>query len=684
MKNLTEKKKLGLYVSGTLILVSAIIVVSSLGVINEAGGCGGGIQEGAEKGDSENDMDNTQESTKGLNIVARETIGGDIINQPDEFCKNVINYEDVVNYNDLNLAISKNYSINKKETIYSKIRKVATAPNSENSHPLPLLSSWNTSTFWNYDLDTAGFSPDFQMDLIDGKIDDKNHYILPFFAIPTPNQYADTGYAEPIQQKKYFDYTGNNSKSAIKRAAQNKLPLIFIGTQWEQQLSFDPYYQNLREEDNPIAISLDGELMTFTTPWGERNILSPFGSARQANLWHEVGYNWGSGEVMKYLQELYPDPPLVIFISNNEQPKLRWVDVENEKRYVAKYGTEMDDNFKRMVVAKGWNVRYCNLLKGFRDGLASQRWKKNARFIAYGANESGAGGRYDEWKEWSLYVDDFYEPSQNNYKYSQNGSIIDPHPLYWQGTSASLYMGRPGRLYSFSTMDNVLAGPLFWAFNWHFMKEEALRLNRNFWWELSTWDDDAIKDNVISSARYGGFVQFAMWLVRPRNVNEFRVSNEPRTRVFAYFEPLMNNVDRVHNNETLKKFWQNSKIVLNPDFTHPYTHDWPEEYKGINRDFLLATNIDPQDQNPSQPGVQWTDIATTFNVMCLARTRERSPKREWLVYCYAPGGYLTSIEVTIPQYKKVILKGITEGGTFYLVKERNKSISLVERIENKK
>ena len=51
-----------------------------------------------------------------------------------------------------------------------------------------------------------------------------------------------------------------------------------------------------------------------------------------------VGRVWTDNLFLKKIQEWYPDPPLVLFISNNEHSKLQWSEVEMSKRYLDTYG----------------------------------------------------------------------------------------------------------------------------------------------------------------------------------------------------------------------------------------------------------------------------------------------------------------------------------------------------------
>jgi hypothetical protein len=94
------------------------------------------------------------------------------------------------------------------------------------------------------------------------------------------------------------------------------------------------------------------------------------------------------------LQEWYPEPPRVIFLSNNEHGKLHWSQAETAKRYLDRYGKGKDGNFKRKTVADGFVERYRVLQEGMREGLTNPAWKKNAVFIAYGDYGPAHFGRW--------------------------------------------------------------------------------------------------------------------------------------------------------------------------------------------------------------------------------------------------------------------------------------------------
>ena len=66
-----------------------------------------------------------------------------------------------------------------------------------------------------------------------------------------------------------------------------------------------------------------------------------------------------------------------------------------------------------------------------------------------------------------------------------------------------------------------------------------------------------------TTARYEGLVQFGMWLLRPRVVREFRGWLETVEYAGAYFDAILDAVDRVYANAVLRKFWRRGDLVPN-------------------------------------------------------------------------------------------------------------------------
>src|SRR5262245_37487258 len=303
---------------------------------------------------------------------------------------------------------------------------------SVSKHPLPLAAHWNLGQ------SSDGFSPAYQMKMIG-----QGHFLLPWFLMPEIN-------ADPVDPRWVSYYEG-----PIKRAAQLKLPISLVGTQWERLLSEENVYLKLPAEKNPNVVTADAQIKPEVSPFGP------------AAAWREVGTRWGSSGLIRKLQEWYPNPPLVIFVSNNEHAKLPWIRAEEDFRFKKLFGSGRSDDFKRKVVADGWIERYRSLQRGIRESLVSKAWRENAIFIAYDAFGPSHFARWPGWMEHSLY----------------SSGRINPWALAWDGASPSFYT------FNWSGItDYTVYSPQIEAMNWVFMQAETQKLNPKFWFEISTWD----------------------------------------------------------------------------------------------------------------------------------------------------------------------------------------------------
>lgn len=496
-------------------------------------------------------------------------------------------------------------------------------PSGRAPRPLPLAGHWNLGE------EKGGYTPEYQMKLIE-----QGHHLLPWFLMP--NVYA---HPEDPRWLTYYE-------AAIKRAARLQLPISLVSTQWEAVLSNQDEYLKLPWAQNPNTVTVEGQV---------RREVSPFGAVAP---WRAAGKSWGGGMMMRKLQEWYPNPPLVLFISNNEHARLEWIKAEEDRRYVEQYGRRRDAAFKRKVVGDGWIERYRALQQGITEGLVQPAWKERAIYLAYDAFGPAHFARWPGWIEYSLYI-----PRRSS-----------PWPLAWDGASPSFY------LFNWSAItDFTVYSPQVESMNWVMMLEEAYRLNPDYWFELSTWDghepelaNDKRKfyqriGQPYTPERYGGMIQFGMWLLRPRVVREFRGYRETVAATEAWFWPIVRAVDRVHEHPVLREFWQQGTLVPNRARQHPYQTIVPEEYQKLDRWFLLGASTDP-------PGA-W-ELGTALPVYSLALVKGTAPRRQWLVYAHAPAGDRQDVRVTIPEYGAARIEAPV-AGAFFLVDERSRTVKRI-------
>lgn len=527
-------------------------------------------------------------------------------------------------------------------------REALLPPGGPQGRPLPLASHWNVGTV------RGTFEPDHQIGLIQ-----QGHHVLPWMSWPSGDP-ADERFSQ------YYE-------RLLTYFAQLELPISIRGTQWDAMLVGREYREG-PESRWAGVIAPDGRRVPK---------LSPFGPIEP---WKDPAKRYIDTPAMRRVQELYPNPPLVLLVSNNEPPDLRWSKhgpLETlSRRYVEQYGEGRDDEFRRKVVAQGWMARYPVMFDAMRDSLVSKTWKKNVRFVGYGAFGPSHFGRWDGWKVYSLITDQWTSPNWHT----------------WQGGSPSYYTNNwsPNR-------DHWVFSTQIESMNWVFMLQEAWRVNPDFWFEISTWDGNElgrwmegvgaetaeelversseglspqetkqvdaslvkksktlqylVAGQTYPPERAAGWVQFGMWLLRPRVVREFRGHATKLEPVKPYWMETVKAVDRVWANETLTAFWRHGRLVPNPAHRHPYQTDVPAKYADTARWFLLDTNLDPP--RPWKP-------TTSIPVFALALVRGEESNRQWLVYAHSPLADRRDVEITIPEVGNVTVD-VPRAGAFYLV-----------------
>lgn len=452
------------------------------------------------------------------------------------------------------------------------------------SYPLPLAAHWNTGHV------AGGFDPDHQLHLFR-----EGHYLLPWFELPRPDRSLPDAYFGP----------------ALEHWARLGMPISFISTQW----------------DVLVAEALQGAARPHAD--GGTTRPPPLAPDSPLEAWYAAGRRWGSSPLLARLQEAYPTPPLVLFVSNNEQLRLSWMEARRAGIVLEGAAPGTDDDGWRRAVGDAWARRYQALIRGFRDGLASPHWRDRARFVGYEAFGQPAMGRWGGWAEYSLHA----------------AGRFEPWSAAWDGASVSYYTGDWN-----PSSDFRVWSPQVESMNLVPMLEQARRDKPQFWLELSTWDgrsDELERDKEHfyralgqrwDVARYSGMVQFGLWLLRPRLVREFRDTLSFRDRYGRDFAVVLAAVARVHEDPLLARFWRHGRLVGNPRDGHPYQEAIPPALRSRPRWFLLEA-----EGNPPRP---WT-LETELPLFSMALELGQAPRREWLVYAHAPQAGRLERRVTI-------------------------------------
>lgn len=558
------------------------------------------------------------------------------------------------------LYAQRNVPTEAARRVAKEIRHEALLPNNgPEGRPLPLASHWNVGRV------RGTFEPRHQIWLIQ-----QGHHILPWMSWPQSDPTRPSFEAYYGRLLRYFN--------------ELDLPISIRGTQWNAMLIGRRFREN---PDGSWAgvISLEGERIPR---------LSPFGDVES---WKIPAKVYVDNAAMRRAQSIYPDPPLVLLVSNNEPRELRWSrDGDLEKisgRYLETYGRGRSDEFKRRVVSEGWMERYPVMFEAMREAFVEASWRKNVRFIGYGAFGPSHFGRWGRWQEYSLNTEEWTAPDW----------------YFWDGGSPSYYTNNWN-----DNRDYWVFSTQVESMNWVFMLEEAWQINPDFWFELSTWDGNSVpawmqglsvsepsqlvvkSSNVLRYPERGaipsehlrkskalqyikdgqdypperaaGWMQFGLWLMRPRVVREFRGHSTQLEPVFPYWMETVKAVDRVYENETLKEFWRFGNLVANTTKKHPYRVNIPDKYNDVHRWFLLDTNLDPE-----RP---W-DLRTVIPVFSLAYELGEKGERRWLVYAHAPLVDRNDVEITVPNYGPVTVS-VERRGSFFLVTETDKTVVEIE------
>lgn len=559
--------------------------------------------------------------------------------------------------------------------VADKIRtEVLLPPDGSQGRPLPLASHWNTGRV------DGTFEPAHQVDLMQ-----QGSYILPWMATPSGNP----------QSERFSRYY----KPFLAYLSELNMPFSMRGTQWEAIL-YGGQYREKPDDQWAGVIKPDGS---------RKPVVSPFGPI---DMWKEPANEFVRTDAMRWAQQYYPDPPLVLWVGNNEAGDLRWHQAHESKRYLEKYGEDRSDAFKRRVVSEGWKERYGVMFESMREAMENETWRENVRFVGYGSFGPSHLGRMGQWKNYSLHTED--------------EMTWDWH--VWDGGSPSYYT------HNWNTnRDHWVHSTQIQSMNWIFMLEQAWEANPDFWFEISTWDgnnleslmagvgleeqwsamrhqgeypdkaelllvdklsrpfdeeqqkqigDDALrKSQTLQYMREGqtypperalGWIQYGMWLLRPRVVREFRGSTTLLIPVKQYWMQTVRAVDRVWENETLEEFWRFGELVPNTQQKHPYQANIPEYLQDVQRWYLLETDLDPE-----RP---W-DHKTNIPVFSLALViQEEGPEhdrqpmmRQWLLYAHSPLEDRNDVRITIPEYGEVEVD-VPRSGAFYLIEEASGGI----------
>jgi len=494
----------------------------------------------------------------------------------------------------------------------------------EGSPPLPLASHW-TPYDRRYPNRTT---PNWQLE----QMDRGHHWLLSF----------DMGrFHEP-----WDDWAESYFRPAIDEARRRRIPIALLGTQWERVLYEEPRWKDLPPERSPLVLDPSGRLLPAVSPYGA------------VEPWAEAGAAWAQGQVFIRLQELYPDPPFVVIVSNNESKKLNPYRAEESLRYRERYGRWSGRDTQRRVLGDGYIERFRALVEGMRSNLTA--WRNRSIIIGWGGTNIGIGYGL-RWKWHNLPNSGVPVPGRLNI-----------FPFSWDGISSRYYFFNVG---GNKSEDYTLRSPHVRIMQMPLDTDFACEHNPDYYWEVSTWFDPVFveriekEDDVSPLDRHSGATKWGMWIARPRVVRDFSYGKQNLPEYEANLRRVMDAVDEIHEDADLSSFWRSSEIVRNTRRSHPYSTHIPKEYRGVDRWLGLDTNLDP--------GGLWGH-GTEIPVWALARVQGSPGSRRWLVYVQSPRRERSAVEVRVPELGPLSVRALP-AGCYYVAREGDRSLRSVGR-----
>lgn len=535
-------------------------------------------------------------------------------------------------------------------------------------YPLPLAATWGAGEIREMSGKAHNIVDDQRwasLPLQQIQLIEQGHYILPTLTFNPELDIGDIWPSFPSNEiNKFYETNRSYYRDAFRMLSRYHLPFTLKSTEYEfvfctfaEPRAEDGSYWCWFKDSQRLNPRFRRQLSSFSPPQPYKPSYPQVLPSGEPSVWGELGSLWTKGNFLKELQTIYPDPPLVQFLSNNEYPRLdwrffpeqanhtgnealkAWVDAHHLSLNPNESPVSDNSNWIRRVFFEGWRPLYGALFQGAKAELPPA-WAHSTRFAGY-----------DSFFPWNyglrgVCFDDAGGNQGRNLLYPGN---LVPWSQIWDGNSIHLYRTLQGAM----TLAHAHLSVQNFAFA---IKETLNKLNPEYFLEISIWNgrpQDDLPHYRKSPLRQEGETQFDMWLLRPRVVREYRSwTTPPLENPERYFYSVINSVDRVHNNAILRQFWRSSSLVPNRAKKHFYSGCDLPGYENADRWYLL----DSPNNGTSGP-CTWNARTQDWNVQAafgmdelhhsvcpelenpvfaLARVQNEPPSRQWLVYAYTP------------------------------------------------
>lgn len=259
-----------------------------------------------------------------------------------------------------------------------------------------------------------------------------------------------------------------------------------------------------------LVCRVDGASDTDASDWVvAENRLSPSGALE---AWTAAGDAYGNAQLDAIINA-YPNPPLVMMLSNNEAPKVFWSNHTIDHRFVTE-NSPIDNNDANAKMRDLWPVRYNALFAAIRNQCASRSsgWNGNIRFFGYQLDGTdvftGVRGERPNYT-----MDAFVNGS-----YGSEAECWDGNSEEWyHQASDGTYDVKPRAVHFSQSVTAVRASD--WA-----------RTIRPDWIDgLTVYPSGSMiygcqvaGHGELDPRRFGGFVRFCTFLMRPSFVHHFQ------------------------------------------------------------------------------------------------------------------------------------------------------------------
>ena len=206
---------------------------------------------------------------------------------------------------------------------------------------LPSLITWDADAYPNQEY------YDEQVRLIE-----LGHQIIPTIYIGAPGtEITNTNVAH---YRKIFSL-----------ASELDLPVSIRFPDWKYWLTLNPYF-TLPAADNPNFLDMTGTIQPKVSPMGKED------------AWAELGTDWGHSPIFRVLQQWYPDPPFILFLSQDREAEVSPEEMLSSHRFTQQFGSDRSNEFIEDVIDEGYRTRYEVLIDSFHETFTS--WNDKAIF----------------------------------------------------------------------------------------------------------------------------------------------------------------------------------------------------------------------------------------------------------------------------------------------------------------